>query len=95
MPRKESRVMDIRVQWIEEYQEGESVTALAETYGIARKTIYKWLERYASEGVAGLADRSRVPHRSPDRLSEESNRAHCSGPAALALGAAQAIKKRG
>ena len=68
---KESRVMDIRVQWIEEYQEGESVTALAETYGIARKTIYKWLERYAAEGVAGLADRSRVPHRSPDRLSEE------------------------
>jgi putative transposase len=57
--------MDVRVQLLQEYNEGESIAALAEVYGVARKTIYKWLERYAAEGVAGLADRSRAPHHSP------------------------------
>ena len=45
--------------------------ALAEVYGVSRKTIYKWLARHAGEGVAGLADRSRMPHASPHRLGDE------------------------
>jgi putative transposase len=61
MPWKESKPMDQRVRLIEDYQDGESITALAETYGIARKTVYKWLERHAGGGVAALADRSRAP----------------------------------
>lgn len=63
--------MDLRVQLIHEYDEGQSISALAEVYRISRKTIYKWLARHAVEGVAGLADRSRTPHHRPDRLSEE------------------------
>ena len=35
--------MDLRVQLIEDYNEGESIAALAEVYGVARKTVYKWL----------------------------------------------------
>jgi transposase InsO family protein len=63
--------MDLRVQLIQDHQEGYSIAALAERYSLARKTIYKWLERHAAEGVAGLADRSRLPHHSPTQLSDE------------------------
>jgi putative transposase len=63
--------MDLRVQLIQEYEEGESISALAEVYGVSRKTIYKWLVRHEAEGVAGLADRSRAPHQSPHRVSDE------------------------
>jgi transposase len=71
MPWKENRTMDLRVQLIQDHQEGYSIAALAERYSLARKTIYKWLERHAAEGVAGLADRSRLPHHSPTQLSDE------------------------
>jgi putative transposase len=63
--------MELRVELIREWEEGESITALAEAYGVARKTIYKWMERHASEGTAGLQDRSRAPHSSPQKLSAE------------------------
>ena len=63
--------MDLRVRLIRDYQEGESIVALAEIYGVSRKTIYKWLGRHDSEGVAGLADRSRAPLHCPGKLSEE------------------------
>lgn len=39
-------------------------------FGISPKTGYKWLRRYQREGVQGLADRSRRPHRSPSRTNE-------------------------
>jgi putative transposase len=71
MPWKESQTMDLRVQLIQDYDEGESISALAEIYGVARKTIYKWLERHDAAGVAGLADRSRAPQHSPHKLSED------------------------
>ena len=63
--------MDLRVQLIQDYEEGESISALAEVYSVSRKTIYKWLVRHDAEGVAGLADRSRAPHGSPHKLSDE------------------------
>lgn len=39
-------------------------------YGISRKTGYKWLNRYAEMGVAGLAEQSKRPHNQPNRLPE-------------------------
>src|SRR5205809_970435 len=71
MPWNESKPMDLRVQLIQDHDDGESVAALAEIYGISRKTIYKWIDRHASEGVAGLADRSRAPLHCPGRLTQE------------------------
>jgi len=61
--------MDLRVDLMREWKEGESIVALAEIYQVSRKTIYKWIERYEAEGVAGLADRSRAPHHHPQTLS--------------------------
>jgi transposase InsO family protein len=71
MPWKESKTMDLRVQLIQDYEEGQSISALSEIYGVARKTIYKWLERHDAAGVAGLADRSRAPQHTPHKLSED------------------------
>lgn len=63
--------MDLRVQLIQDYSEGYSVSALGEMYGVSRKTIYKWLARHQAEGAAGLADRNRRPHHSPSKLSDD------------------------
>lgn len=43
--------------------DGCCMSALCERFEISRKTGYKWLARYRAEGTAGLADRSRRPHR--------------------------------
>ena len=45
-------------------QEGTSITALCEAYGISRKTGYKWLAR-ADAGDHALANQSRRPRSSP------------------------------
>lgn len=71
MPWKEQRTVDQRVRMIEEYRQGESIAALAEVYQVSRKTIYKWVERYEEQGVAGLMDQSRKPQHSPHQVSEE------------------------
>ena len=63
--------MDLRVQLIQDYDEGENISALSEIYGVARKTIYKWLDRHDAAGVAGLADRSRAPQHCPHKLSAD------------------------
>jgi len=49
--------------------EGWTVPSAARAQGVSRATGYKWVRRYRHEGVAGLADRSSRPHRSPTRTS--------------------------
>jgi transposase InsO family protein len=57
-------------QFILEHSGGDyGVSELAHRFGISRKTAYKWLARYALEGVAGLHERSRAPHEHPNELS--------------------------
>ena len=63
--------MEQRMAVIREWREGESIAFLADAHEVSRKTIYKWIGRYEEEGSAGLEDRSRAPHGSPQRLSEE------------------------
>jgi hypothetical protein len=43
-------------------------------YGISRPTFYKWLRRYEEIGAAGLADRSRRPHHSPNATPHRGRR---------------------
>ena len=64
-----------RLLLVQDYEEGASITELAAIYGISRKTIYKWLERHERQGVIGLADLSRRPHESPNRVSAEVEKA--------------------
>ena len=44
------------------------MSSLCLRYGISRKTGYKWLSRYKQEGVGGLEERSRTPHRVAERI---------------------------
>jgi len=39
---------------------------ICERFEISRKTGYKWLARYKESGPAGLLERSRRPHHSPN-----------------------------
>jgi len=63
---------DQRVQFIVEATYGpSSVVDLCRSFGISRKTAYKWLARYDREGPAGLIDRSRAPHTHPNAIAED------------------------
>jgi transposase InsO family protein len=71
MPWKDLRVERQRLLLVQDFEEGASISELAEIYGISRKTAYKWLDRHEQQGVAGLADGSRRPHESPYQVSAE------------------------
>src|ERR1700685_3079581 len=71
MPWKEDGPMERRVELIREWNGGESIASLAGIYGVARKTIYKWIDRHSAEGTAGLQDRSRPPQSRPQQLPAE------------------------
>jgi transposase InsO family protein len=48
-----------------------TVTELATRYGVSRKTVYKWLARYAADPAHGLVERSRAPHQSGRRVEAD------------------------
>ena len=48
-----------------------NVSELCREAEIATKTFYKWVNRYRAEGVDGLQERSRRPHRSPGQTPVE------------------------
>jgi len=50
---------------------GANVSAVCRELGVSRKTGYKWLARYRTMGLEGLADMSRRPHRSLHATSGE------------------------
>lgn len=67
MPWQERSVMSERQEFVVfARQEGATISALCERFGISRKTGYKWLAR-ASAGDHALADRSRRPRSSPSQ----------------------------
>lgn len=62
MPWKVEKPMDQKMQIITFWKEKlYTVTELSEKYGISRKTVYKFINRYLNEGLAGLEERSRSP----------------------------------
>jgi putative transposase len=76
MPWKEELPMDQKTQFISEYlRYSLSLTELCQRYHISRKTGYKWIARYESEGPAGLLDRSRRPHSSPEQTPDHLRKA--------------------
>lgn len=56
---------------LEAERSGLSISELCRRYGISRPTGYHWIRRYRIEGLAGLEDRSRRPHRSPEETPAE------------------------
>jgi transposase InsO family protein len=69
---------------------GHKPGEVAQQLGVSRQTVHKWVRRYQTEGMAGLADRSSRPHSSPQRTSQKAaaritaaRLKHFAGPVAL------------
>jgi len=76
MPWKESRVEDERLQFVADWERGMwTMTELCRRHGVSRPTGYKWAERYRSEGLDGLKDRSRAPLAHPNATPLDVERA--------------------
>lgn len=66
MPWSQTSPMDQKTQFIADYlRDSLSFSELCDLYGISRKTGYKWVNRYLTDGPSGLEDRSRRPCSSP------------------------------
>ena len=69
---KETCAVEERMRFVLAVEAGEeSIAAICRRFGVSRVTGYKWLERYRLDGVSGLSDRSRAPHRRPRTLCAE------------------------
>ena len=60
----EQRLLAVR----EVLDAGASVTDVARRYGVDRRTVHRWLVRYANEGMAGLIDQSSRPDTCPHQI---------------------------
>ena len=56
---------------LEVLNDGATVTDVARRCGVARQTVHEWLRRYASQGLAGLADGSARPLSCPHQMPPE------------------------
>jgi transposase InsO family protein len=64
--------MEERFKFIQEFGTKDwSLAELCRRYGVSRKTGYKWLERYETQGISGLEDQSRAPHKHPNEVVKE------------------------
>ena len=69
---KETCVMSERIKMISSYMGGDSaISELAAEYGVSRKTVYKWIERYEAGGWPALEDQSRAPRHHPNAVAAE------------------------
>jgi transposase InsO family protein len=72
MPWKEICALEIRKEMISDWLTKEyTITELSDSYGVSRKTIHKWIDRYHQKGIAGLVDLSREPDYHPNATSIE------------------------
>src|SRR5579871_2292209 len=59
---RETCTMEERMRFVDTVVENlEPFAAVCRRFGVSRKTGYKWLARYHTEGAEGLKDRSRAP----------------------------------
>ena len=71
MPWSRTSPMDEKTKFIADYlRKVLDVTELCDLYGISRKTGHQLINRYIREGPAGLEERSRKPHHSPNRTPQ-------------------------
>ncbi|MEO6201052.1 MAG: IS481 family transposase [Cryobacterium sp.] len=50
-------------------EDGWAQARVAERLQVSRATVSKWVRRYRAQGLAGLADHSSKPHRSPSQTA--------------------------
>jgi putative transposase len=75
MPWKTSSVMEEKLRFVFEYEQGQrSMTELCQRYEIARETGYVWIRRYRERGIDGLVERSRASLRHGNQTPAEIER---------------------
>lgn len=55
---------------VDRIEKGWTQDEIADSLGISRRTVCKWLKRCREEGKAGLIDRPSRPKRSPNKLAQ-------------------------
>jgi transposase InsO family protein len=65
----ELSVVEQRYLAVREALDGAKVTDVATRCGVDRRTVHRWLLRYATEGLGALADRSSRPDRCPHQMT--------------------------
>ena len=76
---KEGRVVLVELGLVEQryravlevLNDGATVVDVARRYGVVRQTVHTWLRKYASGGLAGLADGSCRPVSCPHQMAPE------------------------
>ena len=72
MPWNTPTTMSLRLEFVTlARKENANIAELCRRFGISRNKGYKWLGRFQEGGLAALEDRSRRPHHSPKRMSQE------------------------
>jgi transposase-like protein len=67
----ELSMVEQRYDAVKEVLEGATVCDTATRYGVDRRTLHRWLLRYANEGLVALADKSSKPDRCPHQMAPE------------------------
>jgi transposase len=71
VPLVDLSMVEQRYDAVKEVLDGATVTDTAIRYGVDRRTLHRWLVRYATDGLAALADKSSRPDRCPHQMAPE------------------------
>jgi transposase InsO family protein len=71
VPLVDLSMVEQRYDAVREVLDGATVKDTAIRYGVDRRTLHRWLVRYANEGLAALADKGSKPDRCPHQMSPE------------------------
>ncbi len=72
MPWMETNVTEERMKFVVAWKAGGwTMTELCHEFQISRKTGYKYLERYETEGIDGLKDHSHTAHHQPHKTRDK------------------------
>jgi transposase len=63
-------VVEQRLDAVRAVLDGAEVVEIAAQLGVHRATLHRWVARYLTGQLAGLADRSHRPHSSPRQVAE-------------------------
>src|SRR5215472_14897700 len=63
-------VVEQRLDAVRAVLDGAEVVEIAAQLGVHRTTLHRWVARYLTGQLAGLADRSHRPHSSPRQVAE-------------------------
>ncbi len=56
-----------RLRWVKRYEENGNLQLVGKEFDVSPGIVKKWHARYREQGLAGLVEHSRVPHRLPHR----------------------------